>query len=64
MTLSTLFRDEVVWRFAPSWFQERWMRALPHATVRTMPQAGHFLHEEAPHALVDAIRAVISPRVR
>lgn len=31
MTLSTLFRDEVVWRFAPSWFQERWMRALMDA---------------------------------
>ncbi|MBK6628187.1 MAG: alpha/beta fold hydrolase [Flavobacteriales bacterium] len=63
-TIPTLLCWGLQDRFFPPDLMERWMRALPHATVRTMPQAGHFLHEEAPHALVDAIRAVISPRVR
>jgi haloalkane dehalogenase len=34
---------------------ERWREAVPHATVRTFADAGHWPHEEVPGAFVDGL---------
>jgi haloalkane dehalogenase len=36
---------------------ERWMAAFPHAVVMRVEGAGHFVAEEAPGAVVEAVRA-------
>ncbi|HMC97960.1 MAG TPA: alpha/beta fold hydrolase, partial [Flavobacteriales bacterium] len=46
-------------RFLPADLLERWRQALPTAMVRTFPNAGHFLQEEAPGELAQAIRAFL-----
>lgn len=47
-------------RFFPPDLLERWKQALPDALVRTFPDAGHFVHEEQPEALVSAIRELVT----
>ncbi len=47
-------------RFFPPDLLERWKQALPHALVRTFPDAGHFLHEEQPEALASGIRELVA----
>lgn len=42
-------------RFFPPDLLERWKQALPHAQVRTFPEVGHFVHEEAPAELCRAM---------
>lgn len=44
-------------RFFPPDLLERWKQAIPHAAVQAFPQAGHFVHEEAPAELAAAMRA-------
>jgi haloalkane dehalogenase len=34
----------------------RWRQALPHASVVELPDAGHWPHEEAPDAVLGALR--------
>ena len=46
-------------RFFPPDLLERWKQALPHAVIRTFPEAGHFVHEEAAKDLAGAIRAFL-----
>lgn len=43
-------------RFFPPDLLERWKQALPHASVVTFPEAGHFVHEEAAEGLIAAMR--------
>lgn len=43
-------------RFFPPDLLERWKEALPQANVRTFPEAGHFVHEEAAEELIGAMR--------
>lgn len=38
----------------------RWQGALPHATVVTFPESGHFVQEEQPEAAIKAIRGFFS----
>ncbi|MBK7086730.1 MAG: alpha/beta fold hydrolase [Flavobacteriales bacterium] len=47
-------------RFFPPDLLGRWQIALPHATVRTFPNAGHFVHEEQPGVLAEAIRELVA----
>ena len=49
-------------RFFPPDLLERWQHALPQATVRSFPEAGHFVHEEAHEGLVDAMRSFLDAR--
>lgn len=43
-------------RFFPPDLLERWKQALPQAAVQAFPDAGHFVHEEDPDALIAAMR--------
>ena len=47
-------------RFFPPDLLERWKRALPHAAVVPFPEAGHFVHEEAPEDLTHAINELLN----
>ena len=47
-------------RFFPPDLLGRWQIALPHATVRKFPNAGHFVHEEQPGVLAEAIRELVA----
>lgn len=58
-TIPTLIAWGMKDRFFPPDLLEKWRQALPHATVRTFPEAGHFVHEEAPQELVQAIRTFL-----
>lgn len=51
-------------RFFPPDLLERWRHALPQAEVCTAPDAGHFLHEEAPGLLLAVMTGPTSPRDR
>lgn len=51
-------------RFFPADLLERWKRALPDAAVETFPDAGHFVHEEAPEELARVIRKATGARDR
>lgn len=44
-------------RFFPADILWRWKQALPQAQVREFPDAGHFVHEEAPSELIAAMRS-------
>ncbi|MEZ4806261.1 MAG: alpha/beta fold hydrolase [Flavobacteriales bacterium] len=48
-------------RFFPPDLLERWKQALPQAQVKTFPEAGHFVHEEAAAELVAALRELLLP---
>ena len=48
-------------RFFPPDLFERWKTALPHASVKSFPNAGHFVHEEAHTGSVAAIGAFLEP---
>ncbi|MCB0768497.1 MAG: alpha/beta fold hydrolase [Flavobacteriales bacterium] len=48
-------------RFFPPDLLERWKQALPHASVVTFPEAGHFVHEEAAAELGAALRELLLP---
>lgn len=52
--------SQIVWGVAdPAFGAEylsRWRAAFPKATVTALPGVGHFPHEEAPDAVVEAIR--------
>jgi haloalkane dehalogenase len=41
---------------------ERWREAAPHARVVELPTAGHWPHEEAPDAVIEAIRWFVNGR--
>lgn len=43
-------------RFLPPDFLDRWKLVFPGASVMPLPEAGHFIHEEAPEELVSGIR--------
>jgi haloalkane dehalogenase len=49
----------IVWGLKDSAFKPsllaKWRGRLPHATVVELPAAGHWPHEEAPEAVIDAI---------
>lgn len=51
----------IVWGMRDSAFRpsnlERWVTAFPHATVTRIDDAGHWPHEETPHAVIPALRA-------
>lgn len=38
---------------------ERFRKAWPHATVDTLPDAGHWPHEEAPEACIDFLKSAL-----
>jgi len=42
----------------------RWQQAFPHARTTLIDEAGHWPHEEAPQAVIDAIRATLRPGTR
>ena len=50
----------IVWglkdRAFPPAYLERWREALPNARVKTLAEAGHWPHEEAPEAVIAAMR--------
>jgi haloalkane dehalogenase len=54
----------VVWGMKDSAFRPdqlaRWRSALPHATVVELAHAGHWPHEEAAEAVVDALRSFLA----
>jgi haloalkane dehalogenase len=51
----------VIWGMKDSAFRpkqlERWRQAVPHASAAVVADAGHWPHEEAPDAVIDALRA-------
>ncbi|MBL7962392.1 MAG: alpha/beta fold hydrolase [Flavobacteriales bacterium] len=47
-------------RFFPPDLLDRWKQALPQAMVRTFPEAGHFVHEEAGDALIKEMQEFLS----
>ncbi|MBK8497740.1 MAG: alpha/beta fold hydrolase [Flavobacteriales bacterium] len=47
-------------KLLPHYCLDRWKQALPHATARIFPQAGHFVHEEAHEELILAMRAFLA----
>jgi len=54
----------VVWGMKDSAFRpnqlERWRQALPHASVVELADAGHWPHEEAPDAVIEALRKFLA----
>ena len=46
--------------FGPTYLA-RWREALPRAVVVELPDAGHFVQEEAPDALADAVLRFLGP---
>src|SRR5262245_51688835 len=56
----------VIWGVKDSAFRPtqlaRWRKALPHASVVELPDAGHWPHEEAPDAVVEALRTFLIAR--
>ena len=54
---------EIVWGMADPWFGPealaRWEDALPDARVTRLPDVGHFVAEDAPGAVTDAIRRLL-----
>jgi pimeloyl-ACP methyl ester carboxylesterase len=57
-------RTMIAWgmkdRFFPADVLERWQQALPHATVRRITSAGHFVHEEAAEELGRALQELLT----
>jgi len=57
----------IVWGMKDTAFRPhllaRWRRALPHATVVELAEAGHWPHEEQPEGVIGALRAFV-PSVR
>lgn len=55
----------IIWgerdRLLPPALLERWREALPHATVETLSDAGHWPHEEAPEAVAQRVRGFLNP---
>ncbi|HRH69671.1 MAG TPA: alpha/beta fold hydrolase [Flavobacteriales bacterium] len=47
-------------RFFPPDLMDRWKSALPYAVVKTLPETGHFVHEEANVELTEDIRTFLS----
>jgi haloalkane dehalogenase len=43
--------------FAGASFIERWTSEFPDATVVDLPEAGHYIQEDAPAEIADAIEA-------
>jgi haloalkane dehalogenase len=58
----------LVWGLKDSAFQsyilDRWRQAFPHATITTLPGAGHWPHEEDPAVVLEAIQRTIAPGSR
>ena len=56
----------IVWGLQDRFFGEEhldtWRSGLPHATVTTLPEVGHFVPEEAPLRLAAEIRTQQTPR--
>jgi haloalkane dehalogenase len=54
----------VIWGMRDSAFQppilDRWLATFPHARPVRIAEAGHWPHEEAPEAVVDALRRVLA----
>lgn len=48
----------------PSHMLARWQQAFPHARTTTIADAGHWPHEEAPQAVIDAMRATLTYATR
>ncbi len=46
-------------RFVPPRFLDVWRERLPGATVRELPEAGHFPHEEAPESVAAALEQFV-----
>ena len=42
----------------------RWQQAFPRARTTTIADAGHWPHEEAPQAVIDAMRATLTYATR
>jgi len=49
--------------FPPS-MADRWQRTFPHARTTRIDAAGHWPHEEAPEAVIDALRAALAAPTR
>ena len=45
--------------FIPISNAQDYLKAIPHATLATIPQAGHVVHEEAPLPSVEAVKAFL-----
>ena len=60
-TISTLIGWGMKDKFLPPDLLQRWKEALPQARIREFPIAGHFLHDEAPTELEQAMRAFLQP---
>ena len=54
----------IVWGMKDSAFRpgqlERWRQAVPHASVVELADAGHWPHEEAPDAVIEALRKFLT----
>lgn len=59
-TIPTLIAWGMKDRFVPPDLLERWRQALPQARVVPIADAGHFVHEEDPAALIEAITSLLS----
>jgi len=61
------FEGEVllIWGLADPLFDreslDEWRRRVPHARVVEIPEAGHYLQEEAPERIVPPLRALLHP---
>ncbi len=59
---------QVVWGLRDSAFPPamlaRWQQAVPHACVTRIDEAGHWPHEEAPEAVIDALRRALAAQTR
>jgi haloalkane dehalogenase len=59
---------QVVWGLRDSAFPPamlaRWQQAVPHACVTRIDEAGHWPHEEAPEAVIDALRRALAVQTR
>lgn len=49
------------WCFGP-WFRKEWMRRFPEARVHALPEAGHYVLEDAPESVLDVSRAFLDAR--
>jgi len=45
----------------PPYLLERWQQACPHASTVRIADAGHWPHEEAPEAVLEALGAALAP---
>lgn len=50
--------------FPPEWIDQMWLRTFPHAGVRRLPDAGHYLQEDAHEQIVPELLTFLATTAR